>query len=250
MTKFTCVAVAAIFSLCASVASAGNIVAKVQYLDFLYNGTASGTYGGYAGVGHPDFESSNCGLATGLVQSTLINRRPVFASSRGNGTCDTIASKQSFQSWFRSTPGINVPIRGTLTLTDIGGGSYQFSSSKFYPLDGKGFSTDGFQTDHDCGDTAAHNFSYTMQAHWTSTITSNAQGISITGDDDIWLFVNNRLVIDLGGVHGATTGSVTFSIPEMIILGISLNQPVTFDLFRVERHTCASTFTLTTNLTP
>jgi len=246
MTKFTCVAVAAVFSLCASAAWASNIVAKVQYLDFLYNGTASGTYGGYAGVGHPDFENTNCGLVTGLVKSTLVNRKPVYGP---NGPV-CITSGASFSSWFKSTPGINVPIRDTLTMTDIGGGSYQYSSSKFYPLDGKGFSTGGFQTDHDCGDSAAHNFSYTMQVHWTSTITSNAQGISITGDDDIWLFVNNRLVIDLGGVHGALTGSVTFTVPQMIGLGISLNQPVPFDLFRVQRHTCASTFTLTTNLTP
>lgn len=246
MNRFVRVAAAMAFSLCASAASAANITAKVTYLDFLYAGTPSGTYGGYAGLGHPDFNSWGCGLVTGLVQSTLANRRPVYGP---NGS-SCITSPSSFASWFKSTPGINVPIRGTLTLTDIGGGTYQYSSTKFYPLDGKGFGTDGFQTDHDCNDSVAHNFSYTMQAHWTSTITSTSQSISITGDDDIWLFVNNQLVFDLGGVHGAATASVTFNAPEMIKLGISLNQPVAFDLFRAQRHTCASNFTLTTSLTP
>ena len=246
MNWFVRVAAGISLSLCASTALASSITAKVTYLDFLYKDTPAGTYGGYAGVGHPDFNSWGCGLTTGLVQSTLINRRPVY----GPNGASCINGKANFSSWFKSTPGINVPIRGTLTLTDIGGGTYQYSSTKFYPLDGKGFSTDGFQTDHDCGDTEAHNFSYTMQAHWTGTITSTSQSISITGDDDIWLFVNNKLVIDMGGTHGATTGSVPFTFPELAILGISLNQPVAFDLFRVERHTCASNFTITTNLTP
>jgi len=247
MKGFVCGAMAACVSLCASAAGAADIKAKVSYLDFLYANTASGTYGGYAGVGHPDFNSWNCGLTTGLVQSTLVNRKPVYGP---NGS-QCIAGPAAFASWFKSVPGINVPVRGTLTLSDIGGGVHQYTNPAFYPLDGKGFNTTGDQSDQDCSDgVTPHNFAFTMQAHWTGEVTSTSQYISITADDDTWLFVNNHLIVDLGGVHGASTGSYTFSIPNMVAIGISLNQPVAFDLFHAERHTCASTFTLTTTLTP
>lgn len=247
MKGFVCVAMAAALSLCASAAGAADITAKVSYLDFLYNNTPSGTYGGYPGVGHPDFNAWGCGVTTGLVQSTLVNRRPAFGP---NGS-QCIASAASFASWFKSTPGTNVPVRGTLTLSDIGGGVHRYANSAFYPLDGKGFNTTGDQSDHDCSDSVTpHNFAFTMQAHWTGTVTSTAQYISITADDDTWLFVDNHLIVDLGGVHGANTGSYTFSAVNLALLGISLNQPVAFDLFHAERHTCESSFTLTTTLTP
>jgi fibro-slime domain-containing protein len=251
MNWFVRVGVAVGFSFCASAACAGDIVAKVQYLDFLVNGTPEGTYSGYPGVGHPDFQNQNCGLATGLVQSTLVNRKPVFASSMGSSSnCSSIESDQSFQSWFRSTPGINVPIRGTLTLQDIGSGFYQYNNQTFFPIDGEGFNSSGGQLDDNCGAGNGHNYAFTMQVHWTGTVTSNAQLVSIVGDQDIWLFVNNHLAIDLGGVHGATGGMITFDASHLAVLGFSLNEPVSFDLFRTNRHDCASTFKLTTNLTP
>lgn len=246
MNHFVRFAAAVTFSFCASAAWAttGSVKLKVQYFDFLYHGTPSGTYGGYAGMGHPDFEFFNCGAEQGLVKSTLINTRPVF-NSVGSPQC--IASKKSFYSWFRSAPGINVPLKGTLTMQNIGDNTYQYNNPYFFPLDGKGFNTDGFQSDQGL-DGKEHNFSFSMHAHWTTAITDNSQYISVAGDDDIWIFVDNKLVIDLGGVHGSESGSYTFSAINLIGLGISLGQTLPFDVFVVERHTNGSDLKLTTNV--
>ncbi|HEX2592592.1 MAG TPA: fibro-slime domain-containing protein [Rhizomicrobium sp.] len=245
MKPLAVIVVAISVSLCASESDAADTVLKVDYYDFLENGTPAGTYGGHLGVGQPDFQNQSCGLATGLVQSTLVNRKPVFASSTGsNAHCASIASYKSFHAWFKAQRAVNTHVKGALTLQDMGNGTFQYSNLNFFPLDGKGFNTDGSQSHASCTG-GLHNFSFTMQAHWTGTITNNAQSISITAADDVWLFVNNKLVIDLGGVHGATTGSISFSSVELASLGMSLNQAVPFDLFYANRHTCLSAFTLT-----
>jgi fibro-slime domain-containing protein len=67
------------------------------------------------------------------------------------------------------------------------------------------------------------------------------------GDDDVWLFVNGRLAIDLGGVHGVMTGTVDLD-QSAASLGITPGQTYRMDIFHAERHTWASNFRIETTL--
>ena len=61
-----------------------------------------------------------------------------------------------------------------------------------------------------------------------------------SGDDDFWLYVDDELVIDLGGIHSAVPGSVNFRTGEVIVN----NTPTTlynlfYDNFKSRGHTDA-----------
>jgi fibro-slime domain-containing protein len=91
-----------------------------------------------------------------------------------------------------------------------------------------------------------HNFGFTMELHRKFTYAAG-KTFAFSGDDDVWAFINGKLVMDLGGVHGSVAAN--FNLDALTpSLGLALGQEYQFDLFYCERHTTASTIQISTNI--
>src|SRR5262249_26892261 len=141
--------------------------------------------------------------------------------------------QQAFDQWYRDVPGINTSTDGGLTLSqesywepDI----YRYDDDEFFPLDGRLFGNEGRE----------HNYHFTLELHGTFEYLGGEE-LSFSGDDDMWVFMNRRLVIDLGGVHSSETGEVVLD-ERAGDLGIAKRDIVPVDLFFAERHTTGSVF--------
>lgn len=183
------------------------------------------------GYSNPDFEAGIGGLNTGMVSSTLTGNAPTYIGSGGYGS---VSSAASFAEWYGpAAPSTSYSI--TLTETSAGSGIFNYSNNSFFPIDGMLLGDYGF----------GHNYHFTYQIAATfGYIQGAGQTFAFSGDDDIWVFFDKKLGIDLGGIHGTTSASVNL---DTLLAGHASGN-YAFDFFFAERHTTGSNFTLTTSL--
>jgi fibro-slime domain-containing protein len=162
--------------------------------------------------------------------------RPIYTDRDGKfGGIDTVDHDTSFK---------NIVIQKTLPFVHKGNGVYLFErtgqngTSEFFWIDNTGFGVEPAGK--------GHNYSFTMELHTVFTYRSGLN-FEFLGDDDVWAFINDKLALDLGGMHGAEAGSINLdnSASE---LGLVAGKQYSFDFFYAERHTTNSRIKITTNL--
>ncbi len=187
------------------------------------------------------FESGSIGAVDGLVQSKLgSDKKPVFNlplwSENWPGTTQTMLN-----ALFNDVTGTNKKTTKPLTFTADNEGYYVLDSAKtdgFFPIDGELFGDEGQN----------HNFWFSLECHAQFTY-QGYEEFEFVGDDDVWVFVDGVLVVDIGGVHGAERESI--SLPALTANGtldIKKGETVSFDFFYMERQTSESNFYARTNI--
>jgi len=94
--------------------------------------------------------------------------------------------------------------------------------------------------------TGPHNFYFTSEVtYWFQYDASQSAKLDFNGDDDVWVFVNGTLAVDLGGVHSAKSDSITLSSANAATYGLEDGKVFAIQVFHAERMWEGSTFKLT-----
>jgi fibro-slime domain-containing protein len=203
---------------------------------------------------HPDFDArSGSGITFDMTRTTLdAEGRPVFSGAVVGGSGSLSAA--DFAEWYRDGPKNRV-VLDFLELTRMGAtSSYGFDSSAFFPLDGRGWNAPGSPAPESYPQ--PHNYSFTTEAR-TWFVFQGDERLEFRGDDDVWVFVDGYLCLDVGGLHPpemaimdlgnpAAAGdprqvAVVRACAERLVRGRIYEMVV----FHAERRCCGSNFRLT-----
>lgn len=209
------------------------------------------------------------GLKTGMVRNTLDTDGLPQAGS-------TVFFSKYIENWYRSSeagqqpvtdkwpyyppqtgiwsrdndvafnPFANKKIPDTLVFNHIGNGTYEYRDTSFFPLDGRGFGNEPTWNFNRTEKLTDHNYSFTMMMETQFTYESNMK-FRFSGDDDVWVFIKDQLVLDLGGIHEELADS--FNLDDIAgSLGLVLGQEYTMSFFFAERQADLCHIWITTNM--
>lgn len=198
---------------------------------FSFESGAPGAPAGSAGRTINDDIHANClggaqPLSSGLfplegtTRAKLCNLWPYWATGVQSGTCVTSPTGVIKAQWDPSAYYDGCPLSGT-------GGFVPSSTGAGTPLQGM-----------------FRNFYFTLEARHLFRY-SAPFSLSITSNDDSWVFVNGQLAIDLGSTHSKATASATVDDA----FGLEVGKIYELAVFHANRHLRDSNFSISVGMT-
>lgn len=188
--------------------------------------------------------SSSVNIHPSQYSSALGDRAGAYTGGADPGG---IASATSYAQWYRDIPGVNMSKSLAITLV-------RQANTKLYVFDDRTdplYSTRAgfFPINNDLfgnsrNETKNFHFTYELATEFVYEPGTN-QSFKFIGDDDVWVFINDRLVIDLGGVHSAVNQTVFLDR----LSGLIPNGKNSLRVFQAERHRTQSNFRIETTIT-
>lgn len=153
---------------------------------------------------------------------------------------------QSMTSWYRDTPGVNMSKQLSILLNRRANSNvYVFDdrTDPNYVNKGGFFAINNDLFGNSPGNDRNFHFTYEIETQFTY---ERNQGLAFTftGDDDVWVFIDGKLVIDIGGIHGAVSQTIDLDRLNWLQDG----QSYQLKFFFAERHRTQSNFRIETTL--
>ncbi len=195
--------------------------------------------------------------APGMVKPALENGKPMLSTSGpfkdANGFVQSV-SGASFDEWWTDSAK-SKSLQRKFKMEKRSAQLNSFGSEMFFPIDGEGWGNTDYAgidkpaTDLEKTEDDAHNQLFTVEINAEFLYEKGKNQIFITeSDDDSWIFINGKLAIDNGGLHGFSPASASLD-PIANDLGLESGKSYPIAMYFADRQLSGAKYRVSTNAT-